>query len=556
MLRIAIAPFFLMLLLMPAAAQKRVALVIGNSAYRHAPALANPKNDATDMAAALKRLGFVVIDGFDLDKVSLERKVRDFSTGLQGADTGLFYYAGHGLQVAGQNYLVPIDAKAETADAVDWEMVRLDLVQRTMERATATNIIFLDACRNNPLTRNLARAMGTRSTEIGRGLAPVESGVGTLISFSTQPGNVALDGVGQRNSPFAGSLVKHVSTSSDDLSAVLIAVRLDVMQQTQRKQVPWEHSALTGRFYFKTPTTTVMQPQSSEAERAWDRTKDTTSIATLEAFIGRYGDTYYGDLAKVRLAELKVAMVAKQVEPHVPPAGKVFRDCPDSCPEMVVVPAGSFMMGSPRGEAGRSSNEEPQRRVTIERPLAVGKFEVTFDEWDACVAAGGCKHRPSDSGWGKGRRPVINVSWNDAVDYATWLSRRTGKQYRLLSEAEWEYAARAGTTSPYAVGTELHQHQAQIIAKQTAEVGSFPANQFGLHDLHGNVWEWVEDAWHPNYQGGPVDGSAWKGGDTSLRVMRGGSWIYGPWDHRSAFRYKEQPGLRYDGLGFRVARAL
>src|SRR6185436_10252266 len=179
-----------------------------------------PKNDATDMAAALKALGFQVIDGFDLNKTASQQKVRDFSAALRTAAAGLFFYAGHGLQVAGANYLVPIDAKAETADALDWEMVRLDLVHRTMERATATNIMFLDACRNNPLARNLSRAMGTRSTEIGRGLAATESGVGTLISFSTQPGNVALDGTG-RNSPFAFALIKHITSSTDDLGAIL-----------------------------------------------------------------------------------------------------------------------------------------------------------------------------------------------------------------------------------------------------------------------------------------------------------------------------------------------
>jgi len=211
-----------------------VALVIGNSGYQHTSQLENPKNDATDKVAALKQVGFQVIDGFDLEKTSFERKVRDFSVALRGAEVGLFFYAGHGLQVAGNNYLVPIDAKAETADARDWEMVRLDLVHRTMERATTTNIIFLDACRNNPLARNLARAMGTRSTEIGRGLAAVESGVGTLISFSTQPGNVALDGSG-RNSPFAGALVKRINTSGDDLSVLLIDVRNDVRKATQPK---------------------------------------------------------------------------------------------------------------------------------------------------------------------------------------------------------------------------------------------------------------------------------------------------------------------------------
>jgi hypothetical protein len=161
----------------------------------------------------------------------------------------LFFYAGHGLQVAGQNYLVPVDARLSTTPALDWEMVRLDLVQRTMEREAKTNVMFLDACRDNPLARNLARAMGTRSAEIGQGLAPAESGVGTLISFSTQPGNVALDGSG-RNSPFAGALAKYVSTSNESLSDILIRVRKNVMKETQNKQVPWEHSALTGRFYF------------------------------------------------------------------------------------------------------------------------------------------------------------------------------------------------------------------------------------------------------------------------------------------------------------------
>ena len=177
----------------------------------------------------------------------------------------MFFYAGHGLQISGTNYLVPIDAQLRTASALDFEMVRLDLVQRTMEREAPTNILFLDACRDNPLAPNLARAMGTRSADIGRGLAPAESGVGTLISFSTQPGNVALDGTA-RNSPFAGALIRHLRSSNDDLSAILIAVRNDVMRETQRRQVPWEHSALTGRFYFipNPPGVAVAPPAAAE----------------------------------------------------------------------------------------------------------------------------------------------------------------------------------------------------------------------------------------------------------------------------------------------------
>lgn len=299
-----------------ALAEKRVALVIGNSAYHHTSKLANPKNDAVDMSAALKKHGFHVVEGFDLDKVAFDRTVRDFAGQLENAAVGVFFYAGHGLQVAGQNYLVPTDAELTSGTALDFEMVRLDIVHRVMERQASTNVIFLDACRDNPLARNLARAMGTRSAEVGRGLAAVESGVGTLISFSTQPGNVALDGSG-RNSPFAAALVKELASTKDDLSSVLIAVRNNVMTATQRKQVPWEHSALTGRFYFSptepAPPTPVAPPRLSEPAEAWAQTKDNASIPVLEAFIRRFGDTYYGDLAKVSLADLKQTEAVKEV---------------------------------------------------------------------------------------------------------------------------------------------------------------------------------------------------------------------------------------------------
>jgi hypothetical protein len=205
-------------------------------------------------------------------------------------------------------------------------MVRVDVVHRIMEQQTNTNILFLDACRDNPLTRNLARAMGTRSADIGKGLSGIQSGVGTLISFSTQPDNVALDGTG-RNSPFAAALVKHLSTSTDDLSAILIAVRSDVMKETQRKQIPWEHSALTGRFYFKVTAPApelakAAPPLLSEAAEAWDRVKDSSSIAVLESYATRYKETIYAELARARLEDLhkqKVAAVSSK-EPPMPQA--------------------------------------------------------------------------------------------------------------------------------------------------------------------------------------------------------------------------------------------
>ena len=224
---------------------KRVALVVGNAAYKHSTPLSNPVNDAEDIAKALSELGFQVTKRVDVDKVAMDGALREFTGDLKGAALGLFFYAGHGLQVNGQNHLVPIDARLDTASTLEFETVRLDTVQRAMESETVTNLLFIDACRDNPLLRNLARSMGTRSNAIGRGLAVQEAGSGTLISFSTQPGNTALDGVGGRNSPYAAALVKHIQSPGSSLPVTLIRVRNDVMQSTAKRQVPWEHSALT-----------------------------------------------------------------------------------------------------------------------------------------------------------------------------------------------------------------------------------------------------------------------------------------------------------------------
>ena len=289
--------------------QKRVALVIGNSAYHHARKLGNPRNDAADIGAALGKLGFQVIEGFDLDKAGLDAKIRAFTAALKGADVGLFFYAGHGLHVSGQNFLVPVDAELTAATALDLELVRLDLIHRTMERETPTNLLFFDACRDNPLSDNLARAMGGRAAEIGRGLTAAQSGAGTLISFSTQPGKVALDGKG-RNSPYSGALVRQLTSSKEDLAGMLMAVRNEVMKETSRKQVPWEHSALTGRFHFnaegeKQAPAPAPHLLAREAFEAWSATRDTSSIGVLDAFIARYRDTFYAALARARIEELR-----------------------------------------------------------------------------------------------------------------------------------------------------------------------------------------------------------------------------------------------------------
>jgi Caspase domain len=259
-----------LLLVLPAAAEKRVALVVGNSAYVHANALTNPVNDAGDMAKALSGVGFDVILGLDLSKSAFDGKVRDFARALEKADVGLFFYAGHGLQIAGKNHLVPVDAKLQVVRDLDFEAIPLDFVLKQMEldRDGKINIVFLDACRDNPLARNLARSLGTRSAAVGQGLAQVEAGVGTFIAFSTQPGSVALDGEG-RNSPFTAALVKDLRLPDRNLTAVMIDVRKDVLAVTGGRQVPWDQSALTGDFYFQLAAApgTLPRPDADAVQR-------------------------------------------------------------------------------------------------------------------------------------------------------------------------------------------------------------------------------------------------------------------------------------------------
>lgn len=245
--------------------------------------------------------------------------------------------------------------------------------------------------------------------------------------------------------------------------------------------------------------------------------------------------------------------------------GDVKRDCgSEACPEMVVLPPGEFMMGSPATEKDRDDDEGPQRKVTIANPFLVSKYEVTFAEWDACYYANGCTYQPTDEGWGRGKQPVIHVSWNDIQQYIKWLSTKTGMPYRLLTEAEWEFAARAGTTTRYYWGDAPGEGNANCIgcqsqwdSKQTAPVGSFMPNDFGLYDLHGNVLEWVQDCRdNYDYADAPHDGSAAPQTNNCSRVLRGGSWNYIAKAMRAASRSSGEPDTRYNVIGFRVARDL
>ncbi|MHB1204078.1 MAG: formylglycine-generating enzyme family protein [Rhodospirillaceae bacterium] len=252
-----------------------------------------------------------------------------------------------------------------------------------------------------------------------------------------------------------------------------------------------------------------------------------------------------------------------------------FQDCPE-CPEMAVIPPGSFFLGSPSTERTVSSNEGPQHKVTISRAFAVGIYDVTFDQWFECISGGGCNgYWPQDEDWGRGKRPVINVNREDALGYVRWLNDKVRNfqqnaapladpgPYRLLSEAEWEYAARAGTTTTYYWGETHGVGNAncdgcgsQWDNKQTAPVGSFAPNPFGLYDMAGNVLQWIEDCYHENYAGAPADGSAWTKGKCYARSLRGGSWYNSTYYLRSANRYSAYPDFRGRNVGFRVAKTL
>lgn len=300
--------------LAPASAEKRVALVIGNAAYKHVPRLANPGNDASDMAAKLRELGFEVLDGVDLQKRDMEKRIRGFATLLAGADVGLFYYAGHGLQVDGKNFLAPTDAELKAESDLDFEAVDLDLVLKHMVRNAPISIVFLDACRDNPLATNLAKA--GRSIDVGRGLAPVATPASMMIVYATEPGNVALDGSG-RNSPFTAALLRHIGAEGASISDVMIDVRKDVLEATGGNQRPFESASLTGKFFFK-PRVEPAAPSPSE------------EIAALKEEVARLQE-HQGALLKSQqeqLERLQAKLAGETDKGATPPAPSPAKPAP------------------------------------------------------------------------------------------------------------------------------------------------------------------------------------------------------------------------------------
>ena len=623
----------LLIFTVPAGAQEpaRFALLIGNQGYqRTVGELRNPHNDLAVVGKALGQIGFKGIQSKrDASRDEMLFAVHDLASQLRAAGSGAIgfvYYTGHGVSVGGENVLVPVN----TANTTDAELrvrgVKLTEVLDILKSEAPQAVLFivLDACRSN-----IAGQRGAK------GFSPVnDQRTGVVIAFSTAAGETASDD-GSSSGPYAAALAEEIVKPGASDQTVFNAVRTRVARQTKNQQIPWTHDGLVGeRVVFNsvrravaTAAGQMATSASAEVERGWDLVKNSRSVAVLEAFAKQFPGTVHAALASERLTDLqREALAAKAKEDQQrlallrqqemdrkrvadeavarrkaeedarrdpllalkPGSGQSARDrlangqpCP-MCPEMVAVPSGSFTMGSSAAEiealtkefpSGKEwwQAEAPQRKVTMSSVFAAGKFAVTFDEWDACVADGGCNgYKPADQGWGRGKLPVINVNWDDAKAYAAWLSRKTGKTYRLLSEAEREYVARAGTTTAFWWGNSISTQQANYYGnstyagsakgeyrQRTLPVDSFEANPWGLHQVHGNVWEWTEDCWHASYQGAPSDGTAWTTACTvgSRRVLRGGSWDYYPVSLGSASS-RNATDYRFDNLGLRVGRTL
>ena len=642
---------------------RRLALVVGNDAYRAQSALRNAVNDARAVAAALDEVGFAVTRVENANRARLTSALSQFAGSLRGDDVALFYFAGHGVQVDGVNYLMPTDYAGQTSAALRFDAVSASDVQEMLGRARVAMLVF-DACRNNPY----------RGVRGGTGLAPMEAR-GTLVAYAAGAGEVAADAApGASNGLFTARFVEALRAPGVSATDLFRRVRRDVHEASNGEQWPAVYDDLLSDFVFRPASSAGLAPpvvtpsagataaveaalgldraarrriQRGLAEagfhpgpadgvfgsgtraaiRRWQASRGATSTgyldgpaaaalgapagsaasvaaggpapllqqdtvfwqsiqnstdpADFEAYLELFANGTFSRLARNRLAWLGGSGDAPRPGGGVRD-GETFRDCP-SCPELVVIPAGEFLMGSPASEERRRSDAEgPQRRVRVER-FALGRYEVTRGEYAAFAAATGrdgdrCAVLNDEGFPQTDDDPAVCVSWDDARAYVRWLSGETGRRYRLPSESEWEYAARAGTsTSRYwgegPSGQCGNANGADAALKQrferrmavscndgrvfTAPVGTFAANQFGLFDMLGNVWEWVEDCWHDNYQGAPSDGRAWaSGGDCGRRVLRGGSWRNDAALLRSGARLWDTTASRSIVRGFRVSRTL
>jgi formylglycine-generating enzyme required for sulfatase activity len=517
----------------PAAAvrpEPRMALLIANSNYRDSDVkLPNPVRDARALAEELRRDGFEVVLKENLGKEDMQRTIDHFAATIPSGATALFYFSGFGIQINRQNFLIPTDARIWSERDVQQDGVSVErILGQIHAKGVKAMLLIIDASRKNPFERRF------RSYSAGLSATAVPE---RTVAISSASLDKAHDDVDANPSLFMDELLKEIrSPKSATAEQTFLRARNGVARASKGDRVPWISSSLTEDFYFNRPSAAASTSPPPAEPLPAPKAEQPAPAPTASATAAEPAQT-------------------PQSGGNMP--GETFRDCAE-CPQMIVIPAGEFEMGS-----NDTPREKPVHRVGIARPIAIGRREVTFAEWDQCVAAGACSYRPNDRGWGRANRPVIDVSWDDAKTYINWLSKKTGKQYRLPTEAEWEYAARAGTKSPFWWGRDTgkglancHDCGAPDGGSKTAAAGSFRPNAFGLYDTAGNAAEWVEDCWNDSYRGAPKDGSAWTTGQCGLRVLRGGSFGNKADAVRSPARFRYDRDVRYFANGFRVARDL
>lgn len=565
----------------PPSRGKKIALLIGNASYP-GRRLANPVNDVRLLERTLRLLDFEVEVVIDATKAQLETAIVRFGERIEQAElpeASFFYYAGHGVQYQGSNYLLPVDAEVPATRYLKSGAVKVDAVVEELARKnTAANIVVLDACRDNPIPE----AYGS-TRDVTQGLAGIYSVPRrTLVAFSTSAGAVALDGDGT-NSPYATTLAGKLVLPGRWILDIFGEVNAEVESLTNGQQSP-------AMFMQGAPPRIVLRPIQAKVQ---DEARATPVVSSqLEPSARQYVSFDVGD-GSAALSGKRAFLAGNGVH-------EFFKDS-ELGPEMIVVPAGAFNMGE--DEDGASTDcERPAHLVTIARPFAIGRRCITVGEYRSFVeATGHATAEPIYSLAGqflaigdlvvtrkRGRNwrrpgfaqdddhPVVGVSWVDATAYITWLAASTGRPYRLPSEAEWEYAARAGSGHRYAWGQVITRARANFddnpdlrrrhptawryqARRGTCPANHFDANAWGLSNMHGNVAEWVEDDWHDTYVGAPADGSPWLGGreeNAALRrkVVRGGSWTSTASDVRSAARSNNLAGIAASWIGFRVAR--
>jgi len=508
--------------LLHAAAERRTALIIGNSQY-DVGRLKNPTNDASDMADVMRRLGFLVILKKNAKQREIEEAIREFGHQLKKGGVGLFFYAGHGLQIAGKNYLIPIGASIETETDAKYNAIDVEMVLDQMANAKNTmNIVILDACRDNPLRRSM------RST--GRGLAIISNAPqGTFITYSTSPGMTAADGVG-RNSPYTSALLKFITIPGLPIEKVFKSARQRLAQETKNKQIPWELSSLQGEFYFV-------------PERGHDNDK----LHDQKVYLSQIDDAFK---IKEKLGDVGKA------------GGFSSFTSPLLGAKFILIKPGNFTMGSQADELGRDNDEGPEHQVTISRYYYIQETEVTQEQWVKVMGK-----NPSHFTSCGADCPVEQVSWKEVQEFIEKLNQQDEtNNYRLPTEAEWEYAARAGSNKAFARGDITNADcNADPVLEQVAwycgnsgnrvhQVATKSPNEWGLYDMHGNVAEWVQD-WKGTYSAHrTVDPLVSSSSEGLYRVNRGGSWDHRAKECRSAVRSYDEPSGKNNRLGFRLVR--